>query len=233
VNTSIILNTLEWIAGVGCERLLFASTSEAYGGSVELGMANVPTDENVPLAFVDIQQPRTTYGLTKTLGESFVTHYSNEYGFDAVIVRFHNVYGPRMGFSHVVSELMERIFQQMNPLPVYGLDQTRAFCYVEDAVRACATLMERQFDGPQIVNIGNDSEEVAIRVLLEKMLKVTNFSPQIEDHPHAVGGVARRCPDISKLRALTGFEPQVYLENGLSQTWEWYRARLNERTIAQ
>jgi UDP-glucose 4-epimerase/UDP-glucuronate decarboxylase len=222
VNTGVILNTFNWLARHGCGRLLFASTSEAYAGSVELGLASVPTDETVPLAFRDVHDPRSTYALTKTLGESFLSHYSRSFGFEAVAVRFHNVYGPRMGYSHVVPELMQRIRQRMDPMPVYGLDQTRAFCYVGDAVRACTALMECEIDGPQIVNVGNDSEEVSITTLLGTMLNVTGYFPDIQNFPSAAGGVARRCPDISKLRALTGFEPQVNLFDGLKLTWDWY-----------
>ena len=115
INTAIILNTLEWLRRVGCGRLLFASTSETYADSVKLGIAGVPTPETIPLVVSDIQQPRTTYALSKMLGEAAVSHYSQSCGFQAVIARFHNIYGPRMGFDHVVPELMQRISKRMEP----------------------------------------------------------------------------------------------------------------------
>jgi len=146
-NTAIIMNTLEWLREVGCGRLLFASTSETYAGSVESGMAAIPTAEEVPLVIEDIQHPRATYALSKMVGEAAITHYSQAFGFEAVIVRYHNVYGPRMGFDHVVPELMQRINEKTDPLPVYGMEQTRAFCYVSDAVEACESLMNCTLDG--------------------------------------------------------------------------------------
>ena len=75
-NTSIILNTLEWVKRVGCGRLLFASTSESYASSIEQGIGPIPTPESVPVGATDIQHPRSTYAVTKMLGEAAVTHYS-------------------------------------------------------------------------------------------------------------------------------------------------------------
>jgi UDP-glucose 4-epimerase/UDP-glucuronate decarboxylase len=221
-NTGIIFSALEWLADVGCGRLLFASTSETYAGSVQLGLAPVPTGEDVPLSVLDIQHPRATYALTKMLGEATVSHFACNSAFEAVIARFHNVYGPRMGMSHAVPELMQRIHRRMDPLPVYGLDQTRAFCYVTDAVRACLSLMDCSLDGPQIVNVGNGGEEVSVRELVDRLFEVTSFKPEIQSSPAAPGGVPRRCPDISKLRILTGFQPEVSLTRGLAMTWDWY-----------
>ncbi len=226
-NSGIILNVFDWLARVGCGRLVFASTSEVYAGTVDLGIAQVPTDETVPVAVLDIQQPRSTYALTKMLGEAFVTHLAQSSEFEAVIVRFHNVYGPRMGLSHVVPELMQRIHKRMDPFPVYGLDQTRAFCYITDAVRACVALMECDIDGSHIVNVGNEDEEVKIRDLVDTLLNVTGFHPEITSLPAVEGSTDRRCPDIARLRTLTGFENEVDLRLGLMLTWEWYSERFD------
>ena len=225
-NTAIIMNTLEWIRQEGCGRLMFASTSETYAGSVESGIAPVPTAEEAPLAILDIQHPRYCYALTKMLGEAAVTHYSRKYSFEAAIVRYHNVYGPRMGFDHVIPELMERIYQRRDPMPVYGLDQTRAFCYVTDAVEASVALMECRIEGCEIVHVGNGNEEIAVGELLQKLLETEGFHPTVQPLPAPSGAVARRCPDISKLSALTEFQPRVGIDQGLVLTWDWYRERL-------
>ena len=230
-NTSIILNTLEWLRRVGCRRLLFASTSEVYAGSVELGLSPVPTGETVPIGVVDVQTPRSTYAITKLLGEAAVTHYARSYGFEAVIVRYHNVYGPRMGFDHVIPEVMDRLLQRIDPLPVYGLDQSRAFCYVTDAVEASEALMTCPMDGCELVHVGND-QEIRIEALVDRMLEVTGLHPAIQPLPAPQGAVSRRCPDISKLRHLTDFEPSVSLDNGLALTWEWYRQNHRVRESA-
>ena len=225
-NATIILNTLEWIKQVGCGRLLFASTSETYAGNVELGIVQVPTAEYVPLGVMDIQHPRSSYAVTKMLGEAAVTHYARTFGFEAVIARYHNVYGPRMGFDHVIPELMERIWREMDPLPVYGLEQTRAFCYVTDAVEASLASMSCRLDGCEVIHVGNDQEEVTIRELVDKLLDLASYHPSIQSLPAPSGAVGRRCPDISKLRVLAGFQPKVGIDRGLALTWDWYFNKL-------
>ena len=92
-NTSIILNTLEWLRRVGCGRLFFASTSEVYDGGMALGLSPLPTGETAAIAVVDVQMPRATYAITKLLGEAAVTHYACSHGFEAVVVRYHNITG--------------------------------------------------------------------------------------------------------------------------------------------
>jgi nucleoside-diphosphate-sugar epimerase len=226
-NSLIILNTLEWVRNNGCGRLLFSSSSETYAGAVELGLAGIPTAESAPTVVSDIQHPRSTYALTKMLGEAAVTHYSAAYGFSAVITRYHNVYGPRMGFNHVIPELMERISKGIDPLPVYGIDQTRAFCYVTDAVDASFALMSCSLDDCQIVHVGNDKEEIPVRALLQKILDIESAHPAIEELPAPSASVDRRCPDISKLRSLIGFEPKVNIDHGLDLTLNWYRNELH------
>lgn len=225
-NTSIILNTLQWLRHSGCNRLMFASTSEVYAGSIEVGISHIPTSEDVPVTICDTQEPRFSYAISKILGESAVKHYSLEYGFEAVIVRFHNIYGPRMGFDHVIPELMQRIFNERDPFPVFGLDQTRAFCYVSDAVDAMIQLMGCQLESDLVVHIGNSDEEILIKDLLSKLMTLTGFNPEIEAFPAPVGAVDRRCPDTQKLHRLTGYYPKINLDKGLALTWDWYKERL-------
>jgi UDP-glucose 4-epimerase/UDP-glucuronate decarboxylase len=81
--------------------------------------------------------------------------------------------------------------------------------------------MSCQLDCCELVHVGVD-EEISIKKLLDKILKVTGFQPTIQSLPAPDGAVSRRCPDVSKLRRLTGFEPGVPLDTGLSLTWDWY-----------
>lgn len=230
-NALVIVHVLDWLAEVGCGRLLFASTSEVYAGSVETGVAKIPTAEDVPLAIRDIQHPRATYAATKLLGEAAVTHAASAGGFQAVIVRFHNVYGPRMGMAHVIPELMGRAHRRLDPLPVYGPEQTRAFCYVSDAVEAAVALMRCTLSTCEIVHAGNADEETRIEDLARRICALAGYHPRIAALPALSGAVARRCPDLGKLRRLTGYEPRVSLDDGLARTWAWYRPRLAEESL--
>ena len=102
VNSLLVINCLEWLRTADCGRVVFTSTSEAYAGTVEAFNVNVPTAESVPLTIQDIAHPRFTYAVTKMLGESGFINYAKQGFFEAVVVRYHNVYGPMMGFRHVI-----------------------------------------------------------------------------------------------------------------------------------
>jgi nucleoside-diphosphate-sugar epimerase len=222
VNTLSVLHLLDWMPGQG-EVLFFASTSETYAGGVAAGHLPVPTPETVPLGVPDVAAPRFAYAASKMLGEAAVLHTARARGLRAVIGRFHNVYGPRMGTDHVIPELSLRALRREDPFRVFGPEQRRAFCHVADAVEAITRLTATEAAWGQVVNVGNDAEETPIADLVALVLRTARFTPAIEARPAPAGSVARRCPDIARLRALTGFAPKVGLEAGVGETFEWYR----------
>ena len=221
INTLALMNLLDWLRPG--ERLFFASTSEAYAGGVSQGLVPVPTPETVPLVVEDVAAPRFAYAISKLMGEAAVIHTARAKGVPYVIGRFHNVYGARMGADHVIPELLLRAIRGENPFWVYGIDQSRAFCHVDDATEAMSRLMTTDAAIGEIVHIGNDTE-TNIGDLAKLVLRVADFHPELESRPAPPGSVARRCPDLTKLRALTGYEPTVSLEEGVRRTFEWYRA---------
>jgi UDP-glucuronate decarboxylase len=227
VNTRAVLNLVEWMTPAA-GTVYFASTSEAYAGAVS-GTLPIPTPEDVPLSIAAIENPRFAYAASKILGEAAVIHGARARRVRYVIGRFHNVYGPRMGYDHVVPELSMRALARENPFRVYGLEQRRAFCHVADAVEAMIRLMAAPAAEGRIVNIGNDSEETSIERLVDVVLRAAEYSPTIAALPAPSGSPARRCPDISRLRMLTGFAPKIDLESGVGQTFAWYRDRAGAR----
>ncbi|GIF23879.1 UDP-glucose 4-epimerase/UDP-glucuronate decarboxylase [Actinoplanes tereljensis] len=220
VNTLVAMHTLDWIAPG--ERIFFASTSEVYAGGVDAGVVPVPTPEAIPTMISDITAPRFAYAVSKLLGEAAFLHTARARGFEAVVGRFHNVYGPRMGADHVIPEMSLRAFAGEDPFRVPGADQFRAFCHVDDAVEAMVRLMATPEAADRIVHIGNDREETNIEDLARLVLRVAGSSATIEASPAPAGSVHRRCPDLSRLRDLTGYEPKVSLEDGVRTTYAWY-----------
>jgi UDP-glucuronate decarboxylase len=223
VNTLSVMHLLDWLPGRG-ETLFFASTSEVYAGGVLAGTVPVPTPETVPVSVPDVAAPRFAYAASKIAGEAAVLHASRARGLRAVVGRFHNVYGPRMGADHVIPELSLRALRREDPFRLYGAEQRRAFCHVADAVEAMTRLVATPAAWGQVVNIGNDAEEPTIEEVLALVLAVAGFRPTIERVPAPPGSVARRCPDIGRLRALTGFVPKIALASGVEETFAWYRA---------
>jgi len=222
VNGLATLHLLDWLPGEG-EVLFFASTSETYAGGVMNGTVPVPTPETVPLSVPDVEAPRFAYAVSKIFGEAAVVHHARARAARVVIGRFHNVYGPRMGADHVIPELSLRALRGEDPFRVYGPEQRRAFCHVSDAVEAMTRLMATPAALGQIVNIGNDAEETLVEDLVGLVLRVAGRRPRLERLPAPAGSVARRCPDIARLRALTGFAPKTSLETGVEETFAWYR----------
>ena len=170
VNTLTALHLLDWV--IPGERIFFSSTSEVYAGGVDAGIVPVPTAEDVPVMVADVTAPRFAYAISKLLGEAAFVHGARAKGCTAVVGRFHNVYGPRMGMDHVIPEMSLRALRGENPFRVWGAEQYRAFCHVDDAVEAMLRLMACPQAAGEIVHIGNDSAETNIGELAELVLRV-------------------------------------------------------------
>ena len=222
INSFLTLNTLEWLKVSECKKVLFTSTSECYAGTIETFNYKIPTDENVPLTIDDIKNPRFTYAITKMLGESGFYHYSKVFGFEMTTVRYHNVYGPRMGFKHVIPQIIQRILSNENPLKIYGYDQTRSFNYIEDAVLGTVLAMEMPNTNGEIFHIG-DSAEITIEMLVNYISEILNYKGSFEHVPAPNGSVSRRCPDITKAREFLGYKPLNEWHDGVKKTTLWYK----------
>ncbi|MET0636027.1 MAG: NAD-dependent epimerase/dehydratase family protein [Chitinophagaceae bacterium] len=227
INTALIFNTLEWVKRSSIGKVLFTSTSECYAGTIDAFGYKIPTPEEVPLCIEDISHPRFTYAVTKMLGESGFLNYSRILGFETTIVRYHNVYGPRMGFKHVIPHLVVRFRKGEEPFKVYGHDQTRSFCYITDAVEGTVLAMEQPGTNGQIYHIGTE-EEISIGDLIHYSGELMKFEGSYENAPTYPGSVSRRCPDITKARTQLGFEPKVSWKQGLARTIEWYNSYLQQ-----
>lgn len=207
------------------QRVLFSSTSEVYAGALRHFGIPLPTPETAPLCLDDVSEPRTSYALSKMFGEGVAFAWRAMHGIPVTIVRYHNVYGPRMGFRHVIPESFVKIAKSSGDVDVMSPGHTRAFCYIEDAVEAtirCAAASETE--GQQI-NIGSSCEEITIRDLVSRIARVMQRSIRIRELPDAPGSPSRRCPDTSKLKGLTGFSAAVSLDDGLDRTYSWYKDR--------
>jgi len=221
VNTLATLNVLDWATpAVGA--LFFASTSETYAGAVSLGQVPVPTPETVPLTVADVHNPRFAYAASKILGEAATIHAGTSKGLRVVIGRLHNVYGPRMGRRHVIPEFIERALRREDPFDLFGGHETRAFCYVDDAIEATCRVAATPACAEAVVHIGNPHEEIRIDDLARLVMELVGWRAELRERGSRSGSVSRRCPDISRLKALTGFEPAVSLREGLARTVAWY-----------
>ncbi len=222
VNTGLTAISIAEICGLKkVFKYFYFGSSESYAGSVELGIAPIPTPEKIPLAITDISNVRWSYGASKTIGEIACFASNKQFGLDFTIFRIHNLYGPRMGFDHVVSDLIKK-FSNSNT-EVFGLEETRSFMYISDAIDAILTIATLKENKEAVVNIGSD-QEVTIRTLAHIILDKINPKLEIKDMGRIEGSVARRSPDISLLRSFYS-STHVTLSEGVERTIEYYYSR--------
>jgi len=203
INTQIILNTMEWAEQGRAGRLLFASSSENYAATTEIFDYAIPTPEDVPLCVAETRHPRFTYALTKMLGESAFFNFGRVNRIPTTVVRYQNIYGPRMGFKHAVPHMIERFYRGEDPFHIYGATQTRAFGYISDAAEGTALAMESDRSDQQVYHIGND-REVTIEHVSRAVGALMGFTGSYVNDKTYPGSVSRRCPDITKARTQIG-----------------------------
>jgi nucleoside-diphosphate-sugar epimerase len=223
INAGIILNTTEWLRTAKPSRVLFASSSENYAATTDAFNYPVPTAEQVPLCIADTRHPRFTYAVTKILGEAAFFAYGWKLGIHTTVVRYQNIYGPRMGFKHAIPHIIERIYKGENPVKIYGADQTRAFCYCTDAAEGTVRALESNASDQQVYHIGNN-DEITIDTLTRTIGAIMGYTGSYENAPTYPGSVSRRCPDITKAKNDFAYKPKIALEAGLSGTASWYKA---------
>ena len=200
-------------------RFLLASTSEVYGDPL------VHPQPEEYWGNVNPVGPRGVYDEAKRFAEAMTTAYHRAHGLDTRIARIFNVYGPRMRLRDgraIPAFITQALSGQ--PLTVYGDgSQTRSFCFIDDMVEGIWRLMHASVTEP--VNLGNP-QEMSLLELAEKILVLTGSSSEIVFNPLPVDDPKVRQPDITRARALLGWEPRVELDEGLRRTIEWFRRRL-------
>jgi nucleoside-diphosphate-sugar epimerase len=205
-------------------RFVFASTSEVYAGTLEAFGMRIPTPEDTPITLPDLKRPRTSYMLSKIYGEAMCRH--SEVPF--TIIRPHNLYGPRMGLSHAIPELLKKSHDapEGDEIPVFSPNHQRTFCYIDDAVELIRLSAEAPQGEGATLNVGNQRPEISISDLVALVLKTTGKKQGIKRDADTPGSPQRRCPDMTATFQLTGYEPKVSLEDGILKTYEWYLSRV-------
>ena len=202
----------------GVPDLVVASSAEVYQTP-----RVVPTNEDIEMVIPDSLNPRYSYGGSKLISELIAFNYGRDKLRKVQVFRPHNVYGPDMGWKHVVPQLIEKIMAAGDggSITLQGDgSETRAFCYVSDVVDGIVR-MWRSGESMNVYHIGS-MEEVAIRDLARITAEALGVRVDLVAGPAAAGATPRRCPDIGKMRAI-GYAPSVSLVQGIERTVAWYR----------
>jgi nucleoside-diphosphate-sugar epimerase len=219
-----MINVIDACRDAGVRTLVLASSSEVYQTPPQ-----VPTDETAPLIVPDPANPRYSYGGGKIISELMAINYGRKFFERVLIFRPHNVYGPDMGFEHVIPQFALRFNRTAAqhksgkvPFEIQGDGrQTRSFCHVDDLV-AGVIAMRAKGEHLGIYHVGT-AEEISIAELARRVAAHAGREIELIPGPAPKGGTERRCPDIAKLARL-GYKPAVPLAQGLPPTLDWYWA---------
>jgi len=217
-----MVNILDACKENNVEDLVFASSSEVYQTPPE-----IPTPEAVRMIIPDVMNPRYSYAGGKIISELMTINYGRKFFKRTIIFRPHNIYGPDMGWEHVLPQfiLKAKDLIEKNPegkisFPIQGSgEETRAFCYIDDFIDGLMILLEKG-EHLNVYNIGNP-EEIKIKEVARKVIKYFNREANIIPGELQKGGTPRRCPDITKLSKL-GYIPKIDFNKGLKLTADWY-----------
>ena len=205
------------------KRFVFASTSEVYAGTLKFYGLDFPTLESTPLTINQLSEERTSYMLSKIYGEAMCLHSD----VPVTIIRPHNFYGPRMGLSHVIPELMKKIIETKNGiLGLYSPNHKRTFSYITDAVEMIQLLAESDVTVGKSYNLGNEEEEITMHELAQKIIDLIGKEITINLLPDTPGSPVRRIPSIAKLKKAVNFVKAYSFEEGLQKTFEWYNKEI-------
>jgi len=211
-----IVNVLECCIENNIKELYLASSSEVYQTP-----KRIPTNEKESLKIPDIYNPRYSYGGGKILTELMGVHYGKKFFKKLVIFRPHNVYGPNMGYDHVIPEFICRFKKLKNKnFTIHGTGkETRSFIFIDDFINAFDLIL-RKGKHLNVYNIGTE-EKIKIDLLARMISKYFNKKIIINKKKIAAGSTKNRCPDITKIKKL-GFKKKYDLYSGLFKTIGWY-----------
>ena len=218
------MNMLELASKYGA-KFLHASTSECYG---------TPEVHPQPESYwghVNPVGPRSVYDEAKRFGEAAVMAYREHHKVDTRLVRIFNTYGPRMhpDDGRVISNFVMQALRGED-VTVYGDgSHTRSFCYVTDLMEGILRLSRIEEALP--VNLGNPAEDTVLDCA-RRIIALTGSTSRIRFEPLPQDDPPRRRPDITKARQLLGWEPEVSLDEGLSQTIAYFRALTESLIVA-
>ena len=222
--TSVIgaINMLGLAKRVGA-KILQASTSEVYGDPTVHPQTEDYRGNVNPLG------PRACYDEGKRCAETLFFDYLRQHKTRIKVIRIFNTYGPRMhpNDGRVVSNFIVQALRGED-ITLYGDgSQTRAFCYVDDLIDGMIRLMATPDDVSGPINVGNPYE-IPVSELATRVIKVTGSASRIIYRPLPQDDPLQRCPDISKARAVLGWQPMVDLDQGLARTVAYFRQMLSD-----
>jgi len=230
MHDNVLINTHMLGASVQnkVKRFLFSSSACIYPNYKQ----TVPDVEGLKEQDAYPADPNEAYGWEKLFAEEMAKAYQTDYGLDIRIVRYHNIFGPegtyKGGREKAPAALCRKVAEATDPgnMTIWGDGKaTRSFCYIDDCVRGTIMLMESDYDKP--INIGSD-RLVSVDELADIVIKVSGKKITKSYDLSAPEGVRGRNADLTLVREVLAWEPQISLEEGLERTYRWIEMMVEE-----
>ena len=201
------------------KKICFTSTSEVYAYSLKKKLAKYPTPEDIDFLISKDFNPRSSYLLSKIVGE-YLINYSK---LNFVIFRPHNIFGPQMGFAHVIPQLTQKILNHnKRKIIIHNAKHKRTFCNIEFAIDLIFNISHKKKLTNKIFNIGSPEKEISIMELAQKIKKILNSKNQlIFSNSQKDSSPEKRKPDMK--RSLKYSKINHNFEKGLKETVIWYK----------
>jgi UDP-glucuronate 4-epimerase len=217
INTTGTLNVLQACREYGVAGLIYASSSSVYGAVH--GAAREQTT---------LLRPLSPYGASKVAGEALCSVFSRQSAMSVVALRFFTVYGPRQRPDMAVSRFT-RMIQSGETVPIYGDGCSRRdYTYISDIINGIIAALDADLSGFSVFNLGRGQP-----IMLRDLLKLVEFGLDIRARtqflPAQPGDPQSTCADVSRARAMLGYEPRVTAQEGVIRYTEWFLEEARER----
>ena len=201
------------------KKICFTSTSEVYSNTLKKKLTKYPTPENVDFLISRKFNPRSSYLLSKVVGE-YLMNFSK---LNFVIFRPHNIFGPQMGFAHVIPQLTKKILMKKNKkIIIENSNHKRTFCYIDFAIELMFRISHNKKSSKKIFNIGSPEKEISIMHLAKKINQILNSKKKlVASNLQKVNSPEKRRPDMKKSLVYT--KSKHDFEKGLIETVLWYK----------
>ncbi|HEY2351053.1 MAG TPA: SDR family oxidoreductase [Candidatus Acidoferrum sp.] len=216
INIDGTLNVLVAARDAKVKRVVFAASSSAYGETPTL-----PKTENMP------PMPISPYGVTKYVGELYAQTFGRCFGLENVCLRYFNIFGPRQDpsspYSGVMAKFCTAFLEETEPVIFGDGSQSRDFTYVDNAVQANLLACEAPNVSGKVFNVGTGLR-ISLNDIVESLGKISGKPLAARYDPPRDGDIRDSQADITRAREFLGYEPQVFFDEGLGRTFEWYRS---------
>jgi len=201
------------------KKICFTSTSEVYAYTLKKKLAKYPTPEDIDFLISKDFNPRSSYLLSKIVGEYLMSYSKLDY----IIFRPHNIFGPNMGFEHVIPQLTKKILKnKKKKITIYNSKHKRTFCDIEFAIELIFNISHKKKLTNKIFNIGSPEKDISIIELAQKIKKIINSKNQIVSSSlQKDSSPEKRRPNMKRSIGYSTINHNF--EKALKETVLWYK----------